>query len=94
MNANQLSTIDEAKAIAAKLGGIGGGVSDIYIPEFVGPYATPGNGDAKFYHLRFHNGAEGFNAGLIRTTMQFFPSRWPLMISTEVNTSANWASNL
>lgn len=92
MNPMQLATIDEAKAIAAKLGVIGGGVTDTYIPEYLGPYAAPENGTAKFYHFRFKNGADGFNVGLVRTTMQIFPSRWPLMISTEVEASAHWAS--
>jgi hypothetical protein len=61
--------------------------SGIYIPAYVcGPYPTPcGPGDAKFYHFRFQNGAEGFNAGLIAGTMAFSPSRWPVMLSLEVN---------
>lgn len=94
MNPNQLATLDEAKAIAAKLSGIGGGVADVYIPQYYGPFATPENGTAKFYHFRFHNGADGFNAGLVRTTMQYFPTRWPLMIATEVNAAANWATDM
>ena len=84
--------MDEGKAIAAKLGTIGGGVVDIYVPEYLGPYAAPKNGDAMFYHFKFKNGADGFNVGLVRTTMMYFPSRWPLMITTEVNASANYAS--
>lgn len=88
MNPNQLATIEEAKSIATRLGSIGGGVADIYIPEYTGPYSAPENGSAKFYHFRFKNGADGFNVGLIRTTMQYNPSRWPLMISTEVNATA------
>jgi hypothetical protein len=93
MNPNQLATLDEAKQIAAKLGAIGGGVSDTYIPDYFGPYAAPENGGSKFYHFRFHNGAEGFNVGLVRTTMQYFPSRWPLMIATEVNTCAHYSQD-
>ena len=89
MNPNQFATIEEAKAIATKLGVIGGGVADTYIPDNYGPFATPENGTAKFYHFRFHNGAAGFNVGLVRTTMLYYPSRWPLMISTEVNAVAN-----
>jgi hypothetical protein len=84
MNPNQLSTLEEAKAIAAKVGAIGGGVDDIYVPE-VGPFALSANGPAKFHHFRFKNGAEGFNVGLIRMFMQLFPSRWPLMLATEVD---------
>jgi hypothetical protein len=91
MKPNQFATIDEAKAIAAKLGVIGGGVADTYIPEYLGPYSTPENGPAKFYHFRFHNGAAGFNVGLIRTTMMYYPSSWPLMIATEVNAMANYS---
>jgi hypothetical protein len=92
MNPNQLATLDEAKAIAAKLGSIGGGVADIYIPEYFGPFAAPEQGDRKFYHFKFKNGADGFNVGLIRTTMQYSPSRWLMMIATEVNTAIPWAS--
>jgi len=85
MDPNQLSTIEEAKAIAAKLGAIGNGIADIYIPEYLGPYAPPENGTAKFHHFKFRNGADGFNVGLVRSTMKFFPTSWPLMIALEVN---------
>lgn len=84
MNPNQLATLDEAKAIAAKLANIGGGIKDIYIPEYTGPFATPQIGDSKFYHFRFYNGAEGFNAGLVRSFMNAYPTSWPNMIATEV----------
>lgn len=92
----QFTTLDEAKAIVKQLGCIGGGVppydpidferSGIYIPEYtVGPFQTPQDGDRKFYHIRFSNGVDGFNAGLIKGTMAIFPTRWPAMISTEVD---------
>lgn len=90
MYPNQLATLEEAKDIAAKLGTIGGGVADTYIPDYLGPYTPPENGQAKFYHFKFRNGADGFNVGLIRTTMQYFPSRWPLMIGTEVNAALRY----
>jgi hypothetical protein len=90
---NELTTIEEAKALAAKLGSIGGGVAEIYVPEYLGPFATPQNGDSKFHHFKFHNGAGGFNAGLIRNLMLCFPSRWLLMIATEVNTTASFPVN-
>jgi hypothetical protein len=60
--------------------------SGIYIPVYA-QFQTPEQGDHKFYHFRFRNGAEGFNAGLVKTFMQIFPTRWPLMIGTEVNAS-------
>jgi hypothetical protein len=82
---NQLATVDEAKEIAKELGAIGGGVVDTYVPEYGGPYVPPANGNAKFLHFRFANGAEGFNVGLIRAFMQNSPMNWPLMIATEVN---------
>ena len=88
MNHNQLATIDEAKQIAKELGTIGGGVAAIEIPQYFGPFAAPEDGDKKFYHFRFQNGADGFNVGLVRCTMQIFPSRWPLMVATEVNAAA------
>jgi hypothetical protein len=59
--------------------------SGIYIPTYVGPFSTPADGAARFYHLRFRNGADGFNAGLIKITMTIFPTRWPLMLASEVN---------
>lgn len=92
----QYTTLDEAKAVVKQLGSIGGGVppydaensdaSGIYVPEYtVGPFQTPQDGDRKFFHIRFRNGVDGFNAGLIRSTMAIFPTRWPLMISSEVD---------
>jgi hypothetical protein len=68
--------------------------SGIYIPVYLtGPFATPQNGDQKFYFLRFANGAEGFNAGLILGEMTLFPTRWPLMLALEVNAAAQEANN-
>jgi hypothetical protein len=93
----QFLTLAEAKKVAKDIGDIGGGVlpcsddpetSGIYIPEYNGPFATPQDGDRKFYHLRFRNGAEGFNAGLVKRTMEYAPTRWPLMLATEVNAAA------
>ena len=84
MNPNQLSTLAEAKAIALQLGSAGNGVKDIYIPEYEGPWAVPEIGDSKFYHFRFNNGAEGFNAGLIRTLMKQCPTSWLIMVITEI----------
>jgi hypothetical protein len=108
---SQYTTLEQAKALAAQLAEIGGGVlpynpnteldsyppgqnddpkrSGIYIPVYVtGPFPTPGDGDRKFYHFRFANGAEGFNAGLVAGTMAFSPTRWPVMIAAEVNAEA------
>ena len=85
MNPNQLSTMDEAKAIALQLGSAGNGVKDIYIPEYDGPWSVPDMGNAKFYHFRFSNGAEGFNAGLVRTLMKQCPTTWLNMVSTEIS---------
>jgi hypothetical protein len=92
MNPKQLSTMEEAKAIAAKLGTIGGGVADIYDPSENdhNPFLARPDGEAKWYHFRFKNGVDGFNVGLIRTFMQVFPSRWPLMVSTEVDAAAKF----
>ena len=89
MNPNQFATLEEAKAIAAKLTSVGGGVADIYVAEMVGPFSAATIGDARFYHFRFRNGADGFNVGLIRTMMQSNPSRWPLMLAAEVNSASS-----
>ena len=98
MNPSQFATLAEAQAIAKKLGTVGGGVkpynaddndaSGIYIPSYFGPFPAPSIGDAKFYHFRFENGAEGFNVGLIRTFMQVFPATWILMIMPQINSAA------
>lgn len=88
MNRNQLATLDEAKAIKEQLGAIGGGVVDIYVPPYGAPFRAPEDGDAKFYHFSFANGASGFNVGLIRTTIRNNPTRWPIMISQEVAQAA------
>jgi hypothetical protein len=60
-------------------------LSGIYIPSYAGPFGTPEQGAKKFYHFRFRNGANGFNAGLVKRTMEYAPTRWPAMIATEVN---------
>ena len=88
MNPNQLATLPEAQDIARDLVNIGGGVVDIYIPEYLGPYRPPEIGDAKFYHFKFANGADGFNAGLIRTMRRMFPTSWPSNVALEVERSA------
>ena len=84
MNPNQLSTMDEAKAIALLLGSAGNGVKDVYIPEYQGPWAAPELGDSKFYHFRFNDGAEGFNVGLIRALIKQCPTTWLNMVITEI----------
>ncbi len=59
--------------------------SGIYIPSFA-PFDTPSQGDKKFYHFRFRNGAEGVNAALVKATMMMCPTRWPFMIAIDVQT--------
>ena len=76
--------MEEAKAIVLQLGSAGSGVREIYIPEYEGPYSVPELGNSKFYHLRFNNGADGFNVGLIRTLMKQCPTSWLNMVSTEI----------
>ena len=93
MNPNQLSTMEEAKAIMTQLGSAGNGVKDIYIPEYGGPYTVPEMGNSKFYHLRLNNGAEGFNVGLIRTLMKQCPTTWLNMVSIEISNQVKWLQN-
>ena len=67
--------------------------SGIYIPIYTqGPFPTPGTGELKFYFLRFVDGAEGFNAGLILQEIALFPTSWPTMLSLEVNAAAAWVA--
>ena len=96
----QLVTLEDAKDVAAKLVDIGGGVapykandpetSGIYIPVYGGPFVVPEDGDKKFYLLRFVNGADGFNAGLVKIIIAMFPTRWPQMIAQEVNATLSF----
>mgnify|MGYP000662176818 CR=1 FL=1 len=91
---NQLTSIEEAKMLASRVGTLGGGVVDIYIPEYAGPFTAPKEGELRFYHFKFGSGVSGFNAGLIRETMRLFPSRWPLMLATELDAAARTQSNV
>jgi hypothetical protein len=94
----QLVTLEEAKRIAEMLGDIGGGVlpynesnpdkSGIYIPQYGGPFAPPSQGEQKFYHFRFRNGAQGNNAGLVKGIMAMFPTCWTDIIAAEVDAAA------
>lgn len=96
---SQFTTLEEAQNIAKMLGNIGNGVlpytpdnpqkSGIYIEEYpFGTFPTPQDGERKFYHFRFTNGAHGINAGLVLREMQIFPTRWPLMVKQEVDAAA------
>lgn len=95
MNPKQLATLDEAKAIAQKVGPIGGGVkpqtedpttAGIYEITYPGgPYAAPSAGDAKFLFFRFSNGTEGYNVGLTRELINTFPTTWQPMLLAMVN---------
>ncbi len=89
MNAAQYATDAEAKEIAEKLGNIGGGVKEAYVPEYSGPFAPWVVNGAKFLHFRFNNGAEGVNVGLVRETIAKNPFTWPNMIGSEVAAMAN-----
>lgn len=91
MNPNQLATMTEAESFKLQLGSIGGGVKDIYIPEYDGPWAPPSIGESKFYHFRFAVGAEGFNVGLIRTLKKQCPVTWLNMIATEIGYQVKFA---
>lgn len=64
--------------------------SGVYIPEYAGgsPVPTPADGQNKFYHFRFRNGAEGINAGLVRDAIAYSPVFWPQMIASSVNAAA------
>lgn len=85
-NANaQLVTPDEAKQIAAAIGDLGGGVTQIYIPPYVGPELQPGEGDAQMFEFTFATGATGYNAGLIWRMMINAPFTWPAQIAIALN---------
>jgi hypothetical protein len=89
MNPAQLSTLSEALEISGILtnAGIGRGVSEIYVPAYGGPFAPPQDLSTgrKFYHLRFNNGAEGINVGLVRETLEKDPATGLQRITIDVN---------
>lgn len=86
-NSPQIVTETVAKEVVKKLNDaqIGGGVRKIYIPDYklMGGY-LPQSGDKKFYHIRFNNGACGFNVGLIERTMKMRPTSWETGLRIEV----------
>lgn len=78
-NPAQLSTLAEAQQLKAEIGGLGGGVTEIYVPTWMpgpGAFPEPRIDEARFYHFRFANGAEGINVGLVRETKKRYPTRW------------------
>lgn len=83
-NNPELVTLAQARAIAACLGSIAGGVATIFIPPY-SLFSAPSDGDFLFYHFSFVNGASGFNTGLIWQSMLSFPYTWPAMLATSVN---------
>lgn len=83
MNPNQLATFEEAVDIKAKLGSIGGGVVNIYVPEY-SYFKAPENGAAKFLHFDFANGARGINVGLVRETIKRNPFSWTAMLAADI----------
>lgn len=87
MNPAQLSTLSEALELKNILGNIGKGVSEIYIPQYSGPFGPPQelSTNRKFYHFKFNNGAEGLNVGLIRETLEKDPNTGLQRIELDVN---------
>ena len=84
MNPNQLATFEEAVAIKHKLGSMGGGVVNIYVPAYSGPFSA----HKDFLHFDFANGATGLNVGLIRETIRRNPYTWPSMMAADINGAA------
>lgn len=87
MNPAQLSTLTEALELKNILGNIGKGVSEIYVPQYGGPFAPPQDLSTgrKFYHFRFNNGADGINVGLVRETLEKDPNTGLQRIALDVN---------
>ena len=78
-NPAQLATEEEAREIIKKINDfpipIGGGAKEFYIPQWLtdAGFEAPSRGDAKYLHLRFNNGAEGVNVGLVREQFKRYP---------------------
>lgn len=88
-NPNQLATHDEAKALAAELGSVGGGVREIYLGFWL-PQGGPqpqGEVDGTLtlpWLFRFNNGIDGVNVGLVRETKKRYPTRWLAEVARDV----------
>ena len=85
-NRQQLCTIEQARELVPQLAQYGMNVlpenadphkSGIYLPDWVGgplSFPIPHEGeDLKWFHLRFDNGAEGVNAGLVLDRLSRYP---------------------
>jgi hypothetical protein len=85
---SQFVSQKELDIISAKMAEIGYPVVRSYIPEYM-IFATPEQGEKKFWHLAFKNKkgdvVEGFNAGIIKMFMEYSPTRWPEMIMADIN---------
>lgn len=90
---DQLVTIDQANAIAATIGSLGGGVKSIYLNPYSGPYESPVSGAAALYEFTFASGPTNLSAGLIWADMRSSPYTWPAMLALGLN-SQLIASNL
>lgn len=84
MNPNQLATFEEAVQIKATLGALGGGVTNIYVPDY-SVFSAPKDGNRQFLHFDFANGAKGLNVGLIRETIKRNPFTWPAMLALDIS---------
>ena len=89
-NPNQLTTMAQVDETVAKLNAanIGGGVAAVYIPEWVGPFPEPGDGEARQYCLTYNNGSTGHNVGLIRVTIENNPNTWQQMLQADAAVTA------
>jgi hypothetical protein len=79
-NLQQLASRAQASDLASLLAdyGIGGGVKEVYIPEFLlseTPHAELDGVSYEWLHFRFNNGAEGINVGLILDMLKRQPNR-------------------
>lgn len=82
---SQLATEKELEFVKNQVGHFGGGLQEAYIPKYEGPFLVPEDGDRKFWHLRFKNGNEGFNVGLILYFIKSFPVTWTAMLADQIN---------
>lgn len=79
-NLQQLASRAQANELAGVLSvyGIGSGVKDTYIPDFLlseTPSAVVDGVKYEWLHFRFNNGAEGINVGLILDMLKRQPNR-------------------
>lgn len=90
----QFSTEEQAKAMLALIGPMGGGGS-YYVPEYAGPFSVDLGPDSavKFWHLRLFNGFE-CNVGLNQANVdKYGVEQAKAQSKAEMQAAGRWTIN-